>query len=306
MTFLYPNRRFTRQVHEVKLAPLFRRLISVTRAEIAVFLAPNQENDLTRPAGAVREKIRARHAHQPERREILPGWHSRSLRNCRLGSRLNLAARLMVKAEWGQILVSEHVAQTPGFVFTHLGKFPYKGFAAPMPTYQLERAKAAYETFFSMPMAGRGQELQRLLAAAEQVLAGHAAAALIYGDPGMGKSRLAFALRETLGERVTWLRGQTDSILHQAFNPFTYILQQSSKPCAPEENHRFESAEACWLYPSKYRGRTTTHNPGCFNCIGRSLYAQLIAPLRYKHTHGSLSCRERHTPAGAGIEMDTG
>ena len=297
---------FTRQVlHEVETrSGYFNRLDFGDKGRncLVFFGAPTaHENDLTRAlqvALSMREKygqgVRISlstgqmyfgRVGIPERCEIAA-----------FGSRLNLAARLMVKAQWGQILTTQHVAQTPGFVFTRLGEFPYKGFAAPVPTYQLERAKTAYETFFSTPMAGRSQELQRLLAAAEQVLTGHAAAALIYGDPGMGKSRLAFALRETLGERVTWLRGQTDSILRQAFNPFTYILQQyfEQNPEAPPEENcaRFEARlesllavsqsevqRAELLRTQSFLGALLNlHWPG-------SLYAQLdSAGLRYENT----------------------
>ncbi len=218
-----------------------------------------------------------------------------------LGNSVNLAARLMMRADWGQTLASGRVAQNPKFVFTRLGKFSYKGFFAAVLTYQVEREKVASENFFFGPMVGRFVELQTLIATAKSALEGQAAAALIYGDPGMGKSRLSFALREALGEGVMWLAGQTDSISRRAFNPFIYILQRyfdQSQEVAPEVNRsRFEAnlhTLSMASIPKSLHSeliRTQSFLGALLNLHWPdSLYEQLPDPkLRYENTITALS-----------------
>ena len=49
---------------------------------------------------------------------------------------------------------------------------------------------------------------------------------MIYGDAGIGKSRLSYALYEALRERVIWFTGQTDQVVRHAFGPFVYWLRR--------------------------------------------------------------------------------
>lgn len=163
-----------------------------------------------------------------------------------MGSDVNLAARLMGQAGPGQILVSGRMSQYPGFQLRHIGDLPYKGFDQPVPTYSLLGELLADEQVFATPMVGRAAELQQLVACAQPVFEGRlAGTAVIYGEPGIGKSRLAYALRQTLGERVSWFTGQADQILRQAFNPFVYWLKgyfhQSADTAAEQNKARFEN-----------------------------------------------------------------
>ncbi|HNB50923.1 MAG TPA: tetratricopeptide repeat protein [Anaerolineales bacterium] len=216
-----------------------------------------------------------------------------------LGNATNFAARLMMRATWGQILVPGRVAQNPGFAFTRLGEFPYKGFSAPILTYQLDREKASSEQFFVGPMVGRDRELNLLVEDAARIGNGETRAAVLYGEAGVGKSRLTFAVRQALGARVMWLTGQTDPILHQALNPFVYLLREyfEQNPDTPEENvarfeRRFQQLFALPL-PDPLRGellRTQSFLGALLNLHWpTSLYAQLQdAKLRYENTLSAL------------------
>jgi len=228
-----------------------------------------------------------------------------------MGSDVNLAARLMAKAQPGQILVSARVADTLGFEYTHLGDWQYKGFAAPLPTYQLCGEQLASARVFADVMVGRETELQQLRDCAQPLFAGQlAGAAIIYGEAGMGKSRLAYALRLALGKRVTWFTAQTDQILHQAFNPFVYWLKryfdQAPEVSAAVNQTRFAERLARLQADLQQRASNGKHQePAALHLqaiirelvrtrsfLGAllglhwpdSLYAQLDAALRYQNT----------------------
>ncbi|HLF89571.1 MAG TPA: AAA family ATPase, partial [Anaerolineales bacterium] len=144
-----------------------------------------------------------------------------------LGLTVNFAARLMNQADWGQVFVSEIVSQELEFLFRPVGDFAYKGFTHPVPTYQLLGTRPVYEKIFKLPMVGREAELQQLLDAAKSIFEGYfAGVAIVYGEPGMGKSRLTHALRQALPKRVTWMTAQNDRVLRQPFSPFVHLLKQ--------------------------------------------------------------------------------
>ncbi len=217
-----------------------------------------------------------------------------------LGSSVNLSARLMMQANWGEALVSDTIAQHPAFKFEHLEDIAYKGFNAPVPTYKLLRKRSAQAKIFKEAMVGRQAELVQLLAAAQPIFNGaFAGAATIYGEPGIGKSRLSFALQETLPDSVAWFIGQTDQILRTPFNPFVYFLRQyfNQVPnAAPEENkaafkQRFElltSELTAAQYPPNLKRELHRTQSILGALVGlhwkNSLYETLDAPGRYENS----------------------
>lgn len=143
-----------------------------------------------------------------------------------MGSIVNLAARLMMHAQWGEVLVSREVAIHPAFDFASLGKSTFKGFAQPIPVYRLLGNTAA-ERVFPQKLVGREPELHQILTFARPLLANwQAGVVTIYGDAGIGKSHLVYTFSQLLGTRVRWFSGQTDPILREPLNPFVYILNR--------------------------------------------------------------------------------
>ncbi|HET7745589.1 MAG TPA: adenylate/guanylate cyclase domain-containing protein [Gaiellaceae bacterium] len=122
------------------------------------------------------------------------------------GDAVNAAARLEQTAEPGQILVSERTARsTREFRFRELGPLAVKGKTQPIPTVELvseapdvppgqrERGIPGLHA----PMVGRDHELDLLQSIYSRLAAsGRAQLVTVYGDPGIGKSRLT---REFLG-----------------------------------------------------------------------------------------------------------
>ncbi|MCB9077891.1 MAG: tetratricopeptide repeat protein [Anaerolineaceae bacterium] len=118
------------------------------------------------------------------------------------GRGINLAARLMTHAPWGQIWLDEEMVQRadPDFASQFIDNMSFKGFADPMAVYQLLGRRAAGDARLSdEPIIGRETELDRLLAAIAPIFAGRFAGVItVHGEAGIGKSRLLDELHRSL------------------------------------------------------------------------------------------------------------
>ncbi len=171
-----------------------------------------------------------------------------------IGSVVNFASRLTTAAAWGEVYLSEQAAACKTIKTAYLGVRPYKGFAQPQPTYQFLGRTTEEPTFFEQPLVGRETELAQLLTAAQPLFAGQFGGVVcITGEAGLGKSHLAYELGQTLRQHdaVTWFTAQTDQILRQAFNPFTYFLKryynQAPDASSEQNKQRFETRHQALL-----------------------------------------------------------
>jgi predicted ATPase/class 3 adenylate cyclase len=159
-----------------------------------------------------------------------------------VGARVNLSARLMMQAAWGEVLSDENVSRNRNFKFTYRGEGHYKGFENNIPTYMLTGRNLAGRTNFSGDYFGRSNEIELLLRLATPLRDGHfAGVAFVFGEAGIGKSRLSYELRRQLRERMSlsWFTCQSDQILRKSFNPFIYFLKnyfEQSSENTPERN----------------------------------------------------------------------
>lgn len=166
-----------------------------------------------------------------------------------VGNWVNLAARIMTSADWGEILVDAEIRKNRNFLFEHKGDIKYKGIRGNIPTFQLiGRNVAEDRTGFVGQMVGRDAELKQLLDFASPLLNKRpVGVAYIFGEAGIGKSRLTHELRQALCQdnKVEWLICQTDQILRKPFNPFIYFLrnyfEQTLDGTTITSQERFES-----------------------------------------------------------------
>ncbi len=145
-----------------------------------------------------------------------------------VGNRVNLAARLMIGAKNGQILVDESIQKSASFKFEHKGDVQYKGIEEDIPTYEFLGKNIEDQQVFGGRMVGRQAELKELIEFSKPILNNDfAGVAYLFGEAGIGKSRLSFEMRSQLRKigSVSWFTCQADQILRKPLNPFIYFLK---------------------------------------------------------------------------------
>src|SRR5262249_24111847 len=111
-----------------------------------------------------------------------------------LGDEVNMAARLMMAAKPGQILVSLAAQRSvsAGFSFEELPPIRVKGKSEPAVIFALAgsqqvRGLHLSASVYSLPMIGRQAELARVLDALPQAAQDHGQLVGIAGEAGLGK-----------------------------------------------------------------------------------------------------------------------
>jgi len=124
-----------------------------------------------------------------------------------IGDALPLAAGLAALAEPGALVISATTRRLIGALFDTrgLGSLKLKSSADPLEAWQVLSEGAAtsrFEALHSKPtkLIGREEELALLQRRWSQIKSGEGRLVLVYGEPGIGKSRLVFALQETIKE----------------------------------------------------------------------------------------------------------
>ena len=131
-----------------------------------------------------------------------------------VGETPNLAARLQALAGPDQIVIPENTRRLVGDLFEYesLGEVEVKGLAAPVLAFHVLRESEVRSRFEALrtgetPLIGREEEIELLNRRWQQAKAGHGRVVFISAEPGIGKSRLGEAFRESLkGEPHTRLR----------------------------------------------------------------------------------------------------
>jgi class 3 adenylate cyclase/tetratricopeptide (TPR) repeat protein len=118
-----------------------------------------------------------------------------------MGDAVNLAARLMAKAEPGRIYATVEVLDRSAthFETTKLEPFAVKGKAEPIQAWSVGRAQSSKSRAVStqrLPLTGRNAELGVIRKAFTSARSGAGRLVEVVGDSGIGKTRLLEALRE--------------------------------------------------------------------------------------------------------------
>src|SRR6476646_9136970 len=119
-----------------------------------------------------------------------------------LGDTPNLAARLQSLAQPGGVIISDRTKTIAGrqFEYLDLGKVEIKGFVEPVAAWlvagktTVTSRSHALESGDLLPLIGRAEEMELLLARWERAKSGEGQVVLLSGEAGIGKSRLTVAL----------------------------------------------------------------------------------------------------------------
>jgi class 3 adenylate cyclase/tetratricopeptide (TPR) repeat protein len=132
-----------------------------------------------------------------------------------VGETMNLASRLQTIAKPGSVVVSDRVRRLAGggFEYEDLGEKELKGVSGPTQVYRVvgvsqteSRFEAATQHGLT-PIVGRDAEISTLMDSWRQVReTGSGRAVLLRGEAGIGKSRMASALRERLHDETSQTR----------------------------------------------------------------------------------------------------
>jgi class 3 adenylate cyclase len=123
-----------------------------------------------------------------------------------VGETPNLAARLQSIAEPNSVVIAESTRKLVGNLFElkDLGGRDLKGIAGPVRAWAALRSSPIESRFDALhvggltELVGRDEELELLLRRWSKAKSGEGQLVLLSGEPGIGKSRLTFALLERL------------------------------------------------------------------------------------------------------------
>lgn len=138
-----------------------------------------------------------------------------------MGDPVNLAARLMARAEPGQVLASDEVIERSRaeFVVTPVAPFLVKGKARPVSAQLVQAPTGAHRTRAAndAPIVGREEERAQLAEAIEAASSGAGQVVEIVGDAGVGKTRLIEAM---LDDPRILVRVTTECQPYDGLTPF--------------------------------------------------------------------------------------
>ena len=150
-----------------------------------------------------------------------------------VGETPNLAARLQALAEPGTVVVAASTRRLVGDLFedSDLGAVEVKGIAAPVPAWRVLRPRAVASRFEALrgsalsPLIDRVEEIELLLRRWTRAKAGDGQVVLIFGEPGIGKSRITAELEKRLHVEPHLRLSYFCSPYHQDSALFPFIEQ---------------------------------------------------------------------------------
>lgn len=186
-----------------------------------------------------------------------------------IGDVVNVASRLQNIAAPGQILVNQGTYRlTRGaFDFRTLEPIRVKGKNDPIAVFELTAAKNRREDGSPSPLVGREWECKVIRRAISVTRSGHGTIILIFGDAGVGKSRLLNEARSSMSGDFTWLEGRCfASTQTLSYTPILDLLKQQIQITDTQSNQEQQAA---------LREYVSANFPGSIDAY--SILAQLLA-----------------------------
>ncbi len=233
---------------------------------------------------------------------VYAGIKGSSIRACYgvMGNAVNLAARLMMKAEWDQILCSPGITESasPLYSFSPAGNARLKGFSDAISLWSLEsKTRVKKHVSYAGRYIRRAREKNDLENLVSPIFKNKFGGIVyIEGEAGVGKSRFISNFIESIGtEKCSFFYLHCDQILRSAFNPFVSFLKDYFEQAESDKYNRnyarfkniyssiINKAEDEELKDELIRGESII---GAFVGLERkgSLFSQLDPKGRYENT----------------------
>lgn len=218
-----------------------------------------------------------------------------------VGDRINIAARAMMTADWGEVLVDSEIQKSRQFQFKFKGNLTYKGLQQRVPTYQLLGKSPDQRPTFEGKIIGRGKEQEEIRQFIKETLQNGKGGVLnIIGEAGIGKTRLLFELKHQVTSELPlyWHNCQCDQILRKSFNPFVHFLKkyfgQSGNATDEQNLSNFEDAFNGLIEELKKAGGDKTVEIGKELIRTRSVFQALIGQKIKSDFWNSLDAKGRY------------
>ena len=95
-----------------------------------------------------------------------------------------------------------------GFELEEMGSQDYEGVGKPLETFKVMRALESEPVPPSLPLVGRDFELTVLERTMDALVEGRGAIVSIIGEPGIGKTRLVWEVRDRYRDRVRFIEAR--------------------------------------------------------------------------------------------------
>ena len=127
-----------------------------------------------------------------------------------LGETVNVAARLQrVAGEGGVVIGPTTKRQVEScFQLEELGPQQLEGVSQPVETFRVTRVRESEPAAPSLPLVGRDFELTVLEHTVDALVEGRGAIVSVMGEPGIGKTRLVWEVRDRYGGRVRFIEAR--------------------------------------------------------------------------------------------------
>jgi ABC-type transport system substrate-binding protein/class 3 adenylate cyclase len=171
-----------------------------------------------------------------------------------LGETVNVAHRLQELADGGGVVVSPTTKRQieSAFELEELGIQELKGVGTPVEVFRVTRVRESDPVSPTLPLVGRDFELTVLERVMDALVEGRGAIVSIMGEPGIGKTRLVWEVRNRYRDRVTFIEARGVSYAQTfAYWPIREFLREwlGVGASTPEARVRLElKAELAHLF----------------------------------------------------------